>query len=50
MLASYRKTIVAVIGAVVTILAINGVETDPELVTAITTLATAAVVWFVPND
>jgi len=50
MLAQYRKTIVASIGAVVTILAINGVDLDTDLVAAITTLATAAVVWFVPND
>lgn len=50
MLNQYRKTAVAVIGAVVTILAINGVNLDPALVTAITTLVTAALVFAVPNE
>jgi hypothetical protein len=50
MLSQYRKTLVAVIGAVVTILAINGVDVDPELVTSITTLLTAFLVWRVPNE
>ena len=50
MLSQYRKTAIAVIGAVVTILAINGVDLDPELVTAITTLITAALVFAVPNE
>jgi hypothetical protein len=50
MLAQYRKSAVALIGAVVTILAVNGVDLDPELVAAITTIVTASLVWFVPND
>jgi hypothetical protein len=50
MLQSYRKSIVAIIGAVVTVLAINGVDVDPEIVTAVTTLITASLVWWVPND
>lgn len=49
-LSKYRKTAVAAIGAVVTILAINGVDVDPELVTAVTTLVTASLVWWVPNE
>jgi hypothetical protein len=46
----YRKAIVAVIGAIVTILALYGIDVDPELVAAITTILTAgAVAWF-PNS
>jgi hypothetical protein len=50
MLSQYRKTTTAIIGAVVSILAINGVNLDPELVIAITTLVTAALVFLVPNE
>ena len=50
MLAQYRKSAVAIIGAVVSILAINGVDLDPELVAAVTTLVTAGLVWLVPNE
>lgn len=49
MLTEYRKSIVAIIGAVVTILAVWGVEVDPQLVAAITTLVTAGLVWLIPN-
>ncbi len=46
-LSEYRKTVVAVIGAVVSICAIYGLEFDPALVAAVTTLATAGgVCWF----
>lgn len=48
-LAKYRKTIVAVIGAVVTIAGIFGTDLDPELVASVTTLLTALGVWFFPN-
>lgn len=47
---SYKKSVVAVIGALVTIAAIYGFESDPELIAAITTLLTAAGVWFFPNS
>lgn len=50
MLSQYRKTVVAVIGAVVTILAIYGVNLDPELVAAVSTLATAGMVLLVRNE
>jgi hypothetical protein len=50
MLSQYRKSVVALIGAVVTILALNGVNVDAEIVTAITTLITASLVFVVPND
>lgn len=50
MLTEYRKSAVAVIGAVVTILAVWGVNLDPQLVAAITTLVTAGLVWLIPND
>ena len=45
----YRKLIVAVIGAVVTILAVAGIDADAEIVAAVTTLLTAASVYLVPN-
>lgn len=50
MLAQYRKAVTAIIGGVVTIAAVYGIDIDPELVAAFTTIATAALVWFVPND
>ena len=46
----YRKALVAVIGVVVTVLGIYGVEIDPEIVASVTTLATALLVFFVPNE
>jgi hypothetical protein len=49
-LAEARKFIVALIGAVVTILALNGIEVDQDLIAAITTLVTAGLVWVVPNE
>lgn len=48
--AQYKKSVVAVIGALVTIAAIYGVDADPELVAAVTTLLTAVGVWFFPNS
>lgn len=50
MLAQYRKATTAIIGALVTILAVNGVDLDPELVASVTTIITAALVWAVPNE
>ena len=49
-LSEYRKTVVAVIGAVVSICAIYGLEFDPALVAAVTTLATAGGVWWFANE
>ena len=46
----YRKAVVAIIGVLVTVLGIYGVELNPELVAAVTTLATALLVFFVPNS
>lgn len=48
-MSKYAKSATAVIGAVVTILAINGIDLDPALVAAITTIVTSALVWYVPN-
>ena len=46
-LAQYKKTVVAVIGAVVTVAALYGTDIDPEYVATFTTLATAlGVFWF----
>jgi CBS-domain-containing membrane protein len=50
MLAQYRKATTAIIGAIVTILAVNGVDLDPELVASVTTLITAVLVFAVPNE
>ena len=49
-LTHYRKALVALIGVVVTVLAVYGVEVDPEIVASVTTLATALLVFFVPNE
>ena len=49
-LAHYRKAVVAIIGVVVTALAVYGVDVDPEIVASVTTLATALLVFFVPNE
>jgi hypothetical protein len=46
----YRKAVVALIGVIVTVLAVYGVELDPEIVASVTTLATALLVFFVPNE
>jgi len=46
----YRKAVVALIGVVVTALAVYGVDLDAELVASFTTLATALLVFFVPNE
>jgi hypothetical protein len=48
-LTKYRKSVVAVIGAIATLAGIYGLEVDPELVAAVTTLLTATLVWWVPN-
>lgn len=45
----YRKLIAALVGAVVTILAVWQIDVDPEVVAAATTLLTAIGVWFFPN-
>lgn len=49
-MSKYRKFIAAVIGAIVTILATQDVSVDPEIVAAVTTLATAIAVLVIPND
>jgi hypothetical protein len=41
---------VAVIGAIATLAGIYGIDVDPELVAAVTTLLTALLVWGVPNQ
>lgn len=46
----YRKLAAAIIGAVVTILAVWQIDVDPQIVAAATTLLTAALVWLLPND
>jgi hypothetical protein len=48
-LTKYRKTAIALIGAVVTLAGVYGIDIDPELVAAVTTLITASLVWWVPN-
>jgi hypothetical protein len=46
----YRKSIVAVLGALATLAGIYGIDVDPELIAAVTTLLTASLVWWVPNE
>ena len=48
-LTKYRKSAIALIGAVVTLAGIYGIDIDPELVAPVTTLVTASLVWWVPN-
>lgn len=48
-LTKYRKSAIALIGALATLAGIYGIEVDPELVAAVTTLVTASLVWWVPN-
>ena len=48
-LTKYRKSAIALIGAVVTLAGVYGIDIDPELVAAVTTLITASLVWWVPN-
>jgi len=49
-LGHYRKAVVAIIGVIVTVLGIYEVDIDPEIVASVTTLATALLVFFVPNE
>ena len=49
-MSEYRKTVAAVIGAIVTILATQGVSVNQEIVVAVTTLITVALVYLVPNS
>lgn len=49
MLAQYRKAITAVLGAIVTVLATQGIDVDPGLVAAVSTVLTALLVYLVPN-
>lgn len=46
----YRKAVVAVVGAVVAILATQGIDVDPTVSTAVITLVTAFLVGRVPNE
>lgn len=48
-MSQYRKFVAAVIGAIVTLLATQGVSVDAEIVTAVTTLLTAVAVLVIPN-
>ena len=50
-MSDYRKTVAAVVGAVVTILVASGIidGIDPSIQAAVTTLLTAAAVYLVPN-
>jgi hypothetical protein len=46
---NYQKLASALVGAVVTVLAIASIDVDPEVVAAVTTLLTAALVWWRPG-
>ena len=49
-MAQYRKAVVAVVGAIVAILATQGIDVDPTVSTAVVTLVTAFLVERIPND
>lgn len=46
----YRKAVVAVVGAIVAILAVAGIDVDPEVSAAVVSLATALLVYVTPNE
>jgi hypothetical protein len=46
---NYRKAVVAVVGAVVAILAAAGIVVDDGVAQAVVAVATAALVYLVPN-
>lgn len=45
----YQKLVSALVGAVVTILAVWRIDVPPEIVAAVTTLVTAFFVWWRPG-
>ena len=47
---AYRKAVVAVVGAVVAILNAAGVPVAADVSQSVIALATAALVYFVPNE
>ena len=47
---SYRKAIVAVVGAIVAVLHASGVEVAEDVSESVIALATAVLVYVVPND
>lgn len=48
--AAYRKAIVAVVGAVAAVAAAFGTDIDPEVTQSVIALATALLVYLVPNE
>lgn len=50
MVSPYRKAVVAVVGAVVAVLATQGIDVDPGVSTAVVTLVSALLVYLVPNE
>jgi len=46
---NYEKLAAALVGAVVTVIAVAGIDADPEIVAAVTTLLTAVLVWWRPG-
>lgn len=49
-MSAYRKAIVAVVGAVVAVLGAAGVEVAEDISQSVIALATALLVYIVPND
>jgi len=49
MLAEYKKTIAAVVGAAVSVAATYGLNVDPSVTVLVTSLLTAVAVWWVSN-
>lgn len=47
---AYRKAVVATVGAVVAILATQGIDVDPTISVAVISLVTAFLVGRVPNE
>ena len=45
----YNKAIAAAVAAIVSILATQGIDLDPEFQTAVITIVTTLAVWLTPN-
>ena len=48
-MAAYNKAVVAVVGAVVAVLAVAGIDVDESLAAAVVSVVTALLVYVVPN-
>lgn len=50
MLAEYKKTVAAIVGAAVSVAATYGLNIDPSVTVLVTSLLTAVGVWYFRNE